>query len=127
MAARERERRAQQRCVKNVGMLCTLLNGHVTRPVTLRNFSGGGMLFDTSVRILPGTYIVVRNATASDVRENHMDSAGPQYAPRAGDPDACSLFRSYAVAMVKRCERIDTHDASSGYRVAAETQILTDY
>ena len=122
----KRDRRGQQRCVKDVGMHCTLLNGQVTRPVTLRNFSGSGLFFETAVQILPGTFIVLRSMNANDAGEHHMGSAGPQYASHADDPEACSLFRSHTVAKVQRCEPIDDPHDSLQYGVAAEIQLLTD-
>jgi len=39
------DRRSKQRCIKDVGMGCVLLNGNVERPVTIRNFSESGLGF----------------------------------------------------------------------------------
>jgi hypothetical protein len=120
------DRRGEQRCIKDVGMQCTLLNGNVTRPVTLRNYSINGLFFETAVQIKPGTFIVLRSADANEARDTKMSSAGPSYSLNKHDPEVCSLFRSHTVAKVKRCELIDGHDESSRYGVFAEIQRLTD-
>ena len=126
MKDRMHDRRGEQRCIKDVGMQCTLLNGNVTRSVTLRNYCSSGFFFGTAVQIKPGTYIVLRSADANEARHTSMASAGPLYSLNKDDPNVCSLFRSHTVAKVKRCEQIDGHDESSRYGVFAEIQRLTD-
>ena len=54
------DRRSKQRCVKDIGMGCALLNGNLERPVTIRSFSESGLFFETAVQMMPGTYIVLR-------------------------------------------------------------------
>ena len=123
---RMKNRRVQQRCVKTVGMHCALLSGNVYRPVTLRNFSGSGLFFETAVQILPGSYILLRTTNANDTGGATMGANAPPYTLDANDPDACSLFRSHTVAQVRRCERLADHGDSPSYGVAAEIQMLTD-
>jgi hypothetical protein len=114
------DRRTKQRCVKDVGMGCALLNGNVERPVTIRNFSDSGLFFETAVKMMPGTYIVLRSIGANDAMDTTTGTAGPQYALDDDDPDVCSLFRSHTVAKVQRCERFSEHSDSPRYGVAAE-------
>lgn len=121
-----RNRRGQQRCVKNVSMDCALLNGSVNRPVILRNFSGSGLFFETAVQMLPDTYIVLRTTNANGAGESDKNSVAPQYALAPNDPDVCSLFRSHMVAQVRRCEHLSDNDGSPRYGVAAEIQMLAD-
>lgn len=126
MVNSDSDRRREQRCAKNVGMHCTLLNGNVDRLVTVRNFSETGLFFETTVQIIPGAYIVLRSISADEATDDFMTSAGPLYSLDFDDPDVCSLFRSHTVARVQRCELIGDYDESSRYGVAAEIQRLTD-
>ena len=114
------DRRSKQRCVKDVGMSCALLNGNVERPVTIRNFSESGLFFETAVKIAPGTYVVLRSIGANDFKNATMGATGPQYALDVDDPEVCSLFRSHTVAVVQRCERFSEHSDIPRYGVAAE-------
>lgn len=116
------DRRGKHRCVKDVGMGCALLNGEVERPVTVRNFSESGLFFETPVKMMPGTYIVLRSMGANEAAEATVGPAGPQYALDAGDPGVCSLFRSHTMAKVQRCERLSESNDSPRYGVAAEIQ-----
>lgn len=120
------ERRGQLRCVKNIGMHCTLLNGNAVRTVFLRNFSVSGLFLETTVQIMPGTYIVLRSINANDAMNTTQDAAGPQYELNTNDPEVCSLFRSHTVAKVQRCEQLKGHYVLPRYGVAAEIQMLTD-
>jgi hypothetical protein len=86
-------------------MGCVLLNGNAERPVTIRNISESGLFFETAVQIMPGTYIVLRSIGADEATDTTMGSAGPKYALGVSDPDVCSLFRSYTMTKVQRCER----------------------
>ena len=120
------DRRGQQRCVKDVGMGCALLNGNVERPVTVRNFSSSGLFFETAVQIVPGTYVVLRSLGPNETSDTTMGSAGPQYALDDEDPEVCSLFRSHTVAKVQRCELLGNTADSTRYGVAAEIQRWND-
>ena len=53
-------------------MRCTLLNGNLDRPVTLRNYSSRGLLFETTVQIMPGTFIMLRSVHASEAANDSM-------------------------------------------------------
>jgi len=116
------DRRSQHRCVKDIGMGCSPLNSNVERPVTVRNFSESGLFFETAVKMMPGTYIVLRSIGANEASDGTMGSAGPQYALDAGDPDVCSLFRSHTMAKVQRCERLGESVDLPRYGVAAEIE-----
>lgn len=118
------ERRAHMRCVKDIAMRCGLLNGNVVQAVTLRNFSGSGLFFETEEQMMPGSYIVIRSAVASETSSTAIGSTGPQYALHADDPEVCALFRSHSVAKVQRCERLEGIYGSPRYGVAAEIQML---
>jgi len=120
------DRRGKQRCIKDVGMGCALLNGNVERPVTVRNFSVSGLFFETAVQIVPGTYVVLRSLGANETSDTIMGSAGPQYALDVEDPEVCSLFRSHTLAKVHRCEPLGDPADSLRYGVAAEIQRWND-
>lgn len=107
-------------------MTCALLNGNVDRPVILRNFSGSGLFFETATQILPGTIVVLRTVNANDPPDSTVGWTGPSYSLDAGDPGACSLFRSHVVAKVQRCDRLAGHHEAPRYGVAAQIQMLTD-
>ena len=121
-----RDRRVQQRCVKNVGMNCMLINGKVNRPAILRNFSDRGVYFETTLQVMTETYVVLRALNRNDSKDSTMGHRGPLYALDTNDPDVCSLFRSHAVAQVRRCERLADHDDPPRYGIAAEIEMLTD-
>ena len=120
------ERRGQQRCVKNVGMSCMLMNGKDSRPAILRNFSDQGVYFETTLKVMKGAYVVLRALNRNDNKDSTMGHRGPLYTLDTSDPDVCSLFRSHAVAQVRRCERLADHDDPMRYGVAAEIEALTD-
>jgi hypothetical protein len=74
----------------------------------------------------PGTLIVLRTLDANDATLGHTTDDVPRYTVEHADPEACMGYRSHTVAMVRRCEKLDSHDDSPLYGIGAEIQILTD-
>lgn len=120
------DRRHQQRCSKDVSMHCSLLHGHADQIVTLRNFSVGGVYFESGRTIRPGTLIILRAMDAADRFHSEGSSPSAQYATSPSDPEACADYRSHTVARVQRCRQLDGQDDSPRYGVGAAIQFLTD-
>jgi hypothetical protein len=121
-----KDRRGQQRCVKDVGMHCSYLHGNVDQLVTIRNFSYRGIYFESGWNITPGTLIVLRAMDANDTAVFESPHDVPQYSFSQSDPETCMEYRSHAVAKVRRCVKLENHDDPPLYGVGVEIQILTD-
>jgi hypothetical protein len=121
-----KDRRGQQRCVKDVSMYCTLLHGHTARPVTIHNYNASGLYFETSVKILAGTYIVLRSIGANEQLDQDVKSKAPIFSMKRNDPEVCTLFRSHCIAKVKRCVALGHRDNAPYYGVGAQIEMLTD-
>ncbi len=121
-----KNRRMQGRCVKDVGMHCSLLNGHADKIVKLRNFSNRGVYFEAGWKFHPGSMIVLRAMGANDRRPADTSPDAPPYAIDHSDPVVCMGYRSHTVAKVQRCEKLEGTGARPLYGIGAEIQILTD-
>jgi hypothetical protein len=121
--SKEKKRR-EDRCVKDVGMHCTLLNGTAGRFVILRNYSAGGIFFESSESIPTGTYIVLRAVCAADLPRIDAPFKGPVYSAKIKDAESCAVFRSHLFARVRRCIRLDADEGTARYGIGAEIQML---
>jgi hypothetical protein len=105
-------------------MHCTLLNGTAGRFVILRNYSAGGIFFESNESIPTGSYIVLRAVCAADLPRVDAAFKGPVYSMEIKDPEACALFRSHLFARVRRCVRLDDHEGAARYGIGAEIQMV---
>lgn len=125
MKQEKQDRRSQQRCIKDVGMHCSLLNKKTDTVVTLRNFNERGVYFESGWKIQPGTLVVLRAMDATDFVVSDATADMPQYCLKDSDPGVCTGFRSHTVAKVQRCEKLDGYGDQPYYGIGAEIQILT--
>lgn len=107
-------------------MHCSYLHGHADQIVMLRNFSSGGIYFESGRTIQPGTLIVLRAMDAADRLHSEASPPTAQYATSRRDPQACAEYRSHTVAKVQRCRQLDGQDDPPRYGVGAAIQFLTD-
>lgn len=126
MAVDRENQRSHQRCCKDVGMHCALLNGHAEQVVTLRNFSSRGLYFESTGALPPGSLVVLRTLSINDLGSSGGAADTPVYAMGEDDPDACMAFRSHVVARVQRCERLDGPEGPPRFGVGAEIQMWND-
>ena len=121
------ERRRQPRCVKDVGMHCSFVHGNAEQVVTLRNFSGSGIYFESEWDFRPGTFVVLRSLDGSDRDADKARNQPPHFSLGDGEPEGCMLFRSHSVAKVRRCVRLDAENEAPLYGVGVEVQYLSDF
>lgn len=126
MAGDAEERRGQPRCVKDVGMHCSLLHGQADQLVTLRNFSHRGCFFESAWNMQPGALVVLRSLDARNDAPGEASSDRPPFTIGHSDPEACMGYRSHMVAKVQRCVKLTGRNMQPRYGVGAEVQILTD-
>jgi hypothetical protein len=117
------DRRSAQRCVKDVGMHCSLLNQRADQMVTVRNFSQRGFYFESGWNIPPGALIILRTLDAQD---ETADDGRPRFEMHQSDPEACNTYRSHTLAKVQRCVPLDDYKVQPFFGVGAEVQIITD-
>ena len=118
------ERRSQQRCPKDVSMTCSHLNQKDDRIVTVKNFSGDGIYFESDVAMLIGSFIVLRTPAAHEVKALASPPAAPfAFSIASADSRSCRDFRSHAVARVIRCQKSIEETARFG--IGAEFMMLS--
>ena len=117
------DRRSAQRCVKDVGMHCSVLNRNEEQLVTVRNYSQWGFYFESKWNIPSGSLIVLRNL---DSRNEKAGDGQPRFEMHRTDPEACHTYRSHTLARVQRCVQLDGHDAPRLFGIGAKIQFLTD-
>lgn len=119
------DRRVQQRCAKDVSMACSYLNKNDERFVTIRNYNGNGLYFESDEALLVESFIVLR-----EVGAHEMENFGPrpenpfQFSIEHSDSSACRGYRSHTVAKVVRCEKVGTDPTRFG--VGARLLILSE-
>ena len=119
------DRRAQQRCAKDVTMTCSHLNKNDEHLVTIHNYNDNGFYFESDEALLVESFIVLRAVGAHE-----MENFGPQpgylfqFSIENSDPGACRGYRSHTVAKVVRCEKVDTDPTRFG--VGAKLLILSE-
>ena len=118
------DRRAQQRCAKDVNMTCSHLNKNDNQIVTVRNYSGSGIYFESNEEALIGSFIVLRTVGAHEMEGRASPSEYPfQFTIENSDSQACWGYRSHTVAKVIRCNKVD--DATR-FGIGAQALFLSD-
>ncbi len=108
-------------------MHCSYVHGDADQLVTLRNFSGSGLYFESTWDLRPGALVVLRSMDAAETASADSRQRRPRYRVNANEPEACSVFRSHTVATVQRCVKLDRGSDAPLYGVGVEVQYLSDY
>jgi len=106
------ERRRNERCRDDVGIVFSYLNKTERYAGVARNYSRFGMYFEADRVLSPGTLIVIQPLSCEDAGNigaaSSKDSLAPSYcAGRGPNAGTCRQLKNLVVAQVKWCGKVD--------------------
>ncbi len=120
------DRRKQNRCSKNVGMQCVGLHVEREQTVLIRNFSDGGIYFESERSFSPGSYIILREMDSEDRMVIMASDALVDFTINDTQASDCQGFRSHVLARVRRCESLSDNVYSPRFGIGAKIQFLSE-